>query len=210
MDSIMECNYWMEIFANFRKGAVLNEVIKTKEPFIREPRWISPIYADDCRLYRAFDLDGFAHKEDFPLQGQEPIWDGICKDEASRKYLFVHTVDSPKELMGASPDTMTEGDREGFLRAARMLNLSGNIENWFRDYYPLAKELSYVALLSDPTGRHMERGYRCELVLLSLVGNYRNVETTREEWEAFYQRLGEEMFGDRGMPFFVVPVCFEV
>lgn len=210
MASSNECNYWMEIFANFRKGAVLNEVIKARETFIKSPYWVSPVYADGCRRYHTFELEEFTNKKSFPLKGDGPLWDGVCKDEASRKYLFVHVVDSPTDLKGRCPQGMSEDEREGILQAYRMLNIQADSSSWFCEYFPVAKELSYVALLSDPRGGYLERGYRCELVLLSLIGNYRNVETTAEEWDAFYREMGEEMFGDRGIPFFIVPAYFEV
>lgn len=210
MVSSNECNYWMEIFANFRKGAVLNEVIKEKEAFIKSPRWISPVYADGCRRYHTFELDGLNNGEAFPLKGEGPLWDGVCKDDASRKYLFIHVVDSPADLKGKCPDDMSEEEKDGILRAYRMLNITVDSDCWFYEYFPVAKELSYAALLSDPRGGYLERGYRCELVLLSLVGNYRNVETTAAEWNVFYEEIARKMFGDRGIPFFMIPVCFEV
>lgn len=207
-----QCNYWMEIFANFRKGTILNEIIKAEEPFVKNPYWISPVYADGCRLYHTFEIDGIVNGENFPLKGEGPLWDGVCKDESSRKYLFIRVVDSPEDLKGSCPEDFSEEEREGMKQAFRMLNLSSDvdIDVWFNEYFPVAKELTYAALLSDPFGRYLDRGYRCELILLSLIGNYRNVETSKAEWDAFYKEMVSKMFGDRGMPFFVFSVDFEV
>lgn len=206
------CNYWMEIFANFRKGTILNEIIKAEEPFVKNPYWISPVYADDCRLYHTFEVDGITNGEKFPLKGEGPLWDGVCKDESSRKYLFIRVVDSPEDLKGSCPEDFSEEEREGMKQAFRMLNLGAGVDinTWFNEYFPVAKELTYAALLSDPFGRYLDRGYRCELILLSLIGNYRNVETSKAEWDAFYKEMVSKMFGDRGMPFFVFSVGFEV
>lgn len=203
------CNYWMEIFANFRKGAILTEIIKNEEPFIKDPYWISPVYADDCRLYHTFELSGVTRGEYFPFEGDGPLWDGVCKDDASRKYLFIRVADHPEDLKGSCGDISAE-EREGIEKAYKMLNLQGDIDAWFNEYYPVAKELSYAALLSDPMGRHLERGYRCELVILNLINNYRNIETSKEEWDVFYKEMIGKMFGDRGIPFFMFGVDFEV
>ena len=47
-------NQWVEIFANFRKGSVLTEIIKEEEPFIREPYWLSPLFEEGYRRYHTF------------------------------------------------------------------------------------------------------------------------------------------------------------
>ncbi|MBQ6809853.1 MAG: hypothetical protein IJO94_00435, partial [Firmicutes bacterium] len=156
--------------------------------------------------------EGITNGDNFPLKGEGPLWDGVCKDESSRKFLFVRVVDSPEDLKGSCPEDFSEEEKEGVKQAFRMLNLGSevDIDVWFNEYFPVAKELTYAALLSDPFGRYLDRGYRCELILLSLIGNYRNVETSKEEWDAFYKEMVAKMFGDRGMPFFVFSVDFEV
>ena len=74
----------------------------------------------------------------------------------------------------------------------------------------MAKELTYAALLSDPMGKHLDRGYRCELIILNLINNYFGTKTTKEEWDAFYEEMILKMFGKRGIPYFVFTVDFEV
>lgn len=202
-------NRWLNIFANFRGGSVLTQMIKEKEPFIREPYWLSPRYDEDYRRYHTFEIEGISRGEGFPFDGEGPLWDGVCKDDASRKYLFVRAVDSPEALKGGA-ENLSDVELEGMKRAYQMLNLNADFESWHREYYPVAKELTYAALLSDPRGNHLKQGYRCELVILNLIHNYFGVETALEEWDAFYQEMASKMFGDRGLPYFVFGVDFEV
>ena len=204
------CNYWMEIFANFRKGTILTDFIKEEEPFIKEPYWISPVYADGCRLYHTFEIEGISRGNGFPFPGDGPLWDGVCKDDASRKFLLLRVADSPECLKGSCGD-ISEEEKAGIEKAYKMLNLNDDrMDVWLNEYYPVAKQLSYAALLSDPMGRYLERGYRCEFVILNLINNYRNVMTSKECWDEFYKEMIAKMFGDRGIPFFMFGVNFEV
>ena len=202
-------NQWVEIFANFRKGSVLTEIIKEEEPFIREPYWLSPLFEEDYRRYHTFEIEGISRGEQFPFEGDGPLWDGVCKDDISRKYLFMRVVDSPDALTG-SAENLSQEEKAGMEQAYRMLNLDGDFESWYKEYYPVAKELTYAALLSDPMGKHLDRGYRCELIILNLINNYFGTKTTKEEWDAFYEEMILKMFGKRGIPYFVFTVDFEV
>lgn len=202
-------NHWLEVFANFRKGTILTEIIKDEEPFIREPYWLSPLHNENYRCYHTFELEGISRGEGFPFEGEGPLWDGVCKDDVSRKYLFVRAVDSPDALRG-SAGNLTPVEKDGMERAYQMLNLDGNIESWFNEYYPVAKELTYAALLSDPGSKCLERGYRCELVILNLIHNYFGTQTAKEEWDDFYKEMIQKMFGQRGIPYFMFGVNFEV
>ena len=65
-------NQWVEIFANFRKGSVLTEIIKEEEPFIREPYWLSPLFEEDYRRYHTFEIEGISRGEQFPFEGDGP------------------------------------------------------------------------------------------------------------------------------------------
>ena len=202
-------NHWLEVFANFREGALLTEAIKEKEPFVRSPRWLSPLYAEGYRCYRTFETEGLCAPPSFPLPGKAPLWDGICLDEVTRKYLFVRAVDSPAELKGCWENISAE-EKAGVEKAFQMLNLDGDPESWYREYGPFARDLAHVALLSDPAGGYLPRGYRGELIVLNLIRNYCGTMTDKKTWDAFYTELIGKMFGPRGLPYVVFLVDFEL
>ncbi len=200
---------WLNVFANFRGGTVLTEIIKEEEPFIREPYWLSPLHGEGYRLYHTFEIDGITRSDEFPIAGDGPLWDGVCKDDISRKYLFLRAVDTPEALKGDCSD-ISEEEKACMKQVFRMLNLDGDIESWYHEYYPVARELTYVTLLSDPMGKNMGRGFRAELVILSLVDNYLGEKTAAETWEAFFKEMIDRMFGPRGIPYVVFTVLFSV
>lgn len=202
-------DHWLEVFANFRKGGALSEIIKMEEAFVKSPYWISPLYHEDYRRYHCFELPGITRAADFSLAGDGPLWNGICKDDASRKFLFVLALDDPAALKGDG-GTLPEAEREAMARVHRMLNLDSDLDVWVHEYYPLAKALTYVALLAPPFGNCTERGYRAELILLDIVNNYLGVETSPAAWDGFYREMTEQMFGARGIPHLLFRVDLEV
>lgn len=209
MEKKSSCVKWLEIFSNFRNGSVMTEIIKNEEPFIREPYWFSPLYRDDFRLYRTFEIEGIKKPADYPLEGDGTLWDGICKDDVARKFLFIRAVDSPEDLKGSCGDISAE-EKAAMEKVFRMLNLDGDINSWFDEYYPVAKELTEVALVGDPLSGALERGYRAELLILNLIGNFLGDQTTKEEWDAFLKEMIDKMFGPRGIPYVVFTIPFEV
>ena len=202
-------NHWLDVFANFRKGGALSEIIKMEESFIKSPYWISPLYHEDYRRYHCFELPGISRSEDFPFDGEGPLWNGICKDDASRKFLFVLAQDDPAVLKGGG-GALPEAEREAMARVHRMLNLDSDLDAWFYEYYPLARALTYIALLAPPFGKCTEGGYRAELILLNIVNNYLGAETTPTAWDEFYREMAERMFGARGIPHLLFRVDLEV
>lgn len=202
-------NHWLEVFANFRKGSALSEIIKLEESFIKTPYWISPLYQENYRRYHTFDLEGIERAEDFPFTNEGPLWDGICKDDASRKYLFVLAQDTPDALQGDCGD-ISAVEKEGIAKVYQMLNLDADLNAWYHQYYPLAKALAYVTLLATPFGHCMDRGYRGELILMNIVNNFLGVETTQAKWDDFYREMSTKMFGARGLPYIVFIVDLEV
>ena len=202
-------NYWLEVFANFRDGLVLTENVKEEEPFVRELEWLSPLHEEGYRRYHSFEIEGIRRGEQFAPEGDGPLWDGVAKDVITRKYLFLRATDDPMSLKGDNPE-ISDAEKECMLKVFKMLNLDGDIETWYHDYYPVARELTYVTLLSDPLAGNLGRGYRCELVLVSFVNNRRGVMTTKEEWQSFYEEMIGKMFGPRGIPYVVFTVYFEV
>lgn len=199
---------WLDTFANFRKGSLLTEIIKLEDPYIREPYWISPLYDDDYRLYHTFDLEGITRGE-FPLAGDGPLWDGVCKDDVSRKYLFVRALDTPNQLKGGCPD-ISQTEKEQMAKVFKMLNLDGDLESWYTKYYPVARDLTWTMLTGDPMAQYLERGYRTELIYLTVIDNFYGNPTSVEEWDAFYNQMIDEMFGPRGIPYVIFTVPFQV
>lgn len=200
-------NHWLEVFANFREGALLIEAIKAKEPFVRSPQWISPLYSDGYRCYRTFEIEGLCPPLSFPLPGKAPLWDGVCFDKTSGKYLFVRIADSPAELRGCC-ENISVREKAAMEKAFGMLNLNGDPESWYREYYPFARDLTHVTLLSDPAGGYLPQGCRGELVILNQIRNYCGAMTGKETWDDFYTEMSERMFGPRGLPYVVFLVDF--
>lgn len=200
---------WLQVFANFRSGCALSEIIKMEESFIKEPRWISPLYSEGYRLYHSFDLDGINRADDYPFAGEGPLWDGICKDDASRKILFVKAQDTPDALKGDCGG-ISEQEKTAISSVYKMFNLDGDLDAWYHEYYPAAKAIVFVTMLGSPFGHCMEKGFRGELIFLNIVDNYLGVKTTQAEWDDFYRKMIARMFGSRGLPYVVFTVDLKV
>lgn len=200
---------WLKVFANFRGGTVLTEIIKMEESFIKEPRWLSPLHAEEYRRYHSFELEGVSRGKEFPFADPGPLWDGICKDDASRKILFVLAQDTPEALKGDGGAISAE-EKAAFVQVYKMFRLDGDLDAWYHEYYPAAKALVFVAMLGGAFGGCLENGYRGELVLLNIVDNYLGVKTPQPQWTAFYEELAARMFGTRGLPFGVFSVDLQV
>ena len=202
-------SHWLDIFANFRNGAFLTEIIREAEPFIREPKWISPVHDDQYRRYHTYDLKEIRRGEGPFLDGEGPLWDGICKDESSRKILFVRELSSPSQICGDGGELSSE-EKAAMEKVFRQLNCEGDLESWFHEYYPLASELTHVGLVGDPFNSLLERGYRCELILLNLIDDYLGTPTSGEDWDEFYKTMNSKMFGERGLPYVIFPIAFQI
>jgi hypothetical protein len=204
-----QVTHWLKVFANFRNGSALSDIIKMEESFIKDPYWLSPLYQDGYRRYHTFELDGVIKAEDFPFAGDGPLWDGICKDNASRKLLFVMAQDNPEVLKGDCGDISAE-EEAAVAKVYEMLHLDSNLDIWYHEFYPVAKAIAFVTLLGSPFGHCLEQGFRSELIFMNIVNNFLGVKTTQAEWNHFYDELIGKMFGQRGMPYVSFTVNFEV
>ncbi|KAF5028501.1 hypothetical protein DSECCO2_658370 [anaerobic digester metagenome] len=200
---------WLKVFANFRNGVALTEIIKMEESFIKDPHWLSPLHGEEYRLYHSFEREEISRAEDFPFTGEGPLWDGICKDDASRKILFVMGQDTPEALKGNGGD-IPEPEKAAIANVFKMLRLDGDLDAWYHEYYPAARALAFVTMLSSPFGHCMERGYRGELILMNIVDNYLGVKTSAAQWDAFYKEMIAKMFGERGLPYGIFTVDLQV
>lgn len=200
-----QVNPWLEVFANFRNGSALTDLIKMEESFIKDPHWLSPLHEEGYRCYHTFELAGITRAADFPFADKGPLWDGVCKDNASRKFLFVMAQDHPEALKGDCGE-ITEGEKAAVAKVYERLNVNSDLGVWYHEYYPAAKAIAFVTLLGSPFGHCLERGFRSELIFMNLVNNYLGVKTNQAEWDAFYKEMIDQMFGQRGMPH----VCFTV
>lgn len=202
---------WLKVFANFRNGVALTEIIKMEESFIKEPHWLSPLHGEEYRFYHSFELAGICRGEEFPFTDEGPLWDGICKDDASRKFLFVMAQDTPEALKGDCGD-IPEREKAAVANVFKMLHLEadGDLNAWYHEYYPAARALAFVTMLSNPFGHCMEKGFRGELIFMNIVDNYLGVKTTQEQWDVFYKEMIAKMFGARGLPYVVFSVDLKV
>lgn len=192
--------YWMQL--------IPNTVIKTEfDRMIGEKlRWLSPLVAND---YMEYELSHSFICQQLGITDREkafsfwprrqPQWDGIAVGEDSGTLYLVEAKAHLREMESRcrasleSKDKIIKAMREVFSGYAK----ANDFNIWMERYYQLGNRLTFLEYMKK---MNLPRYPHVKLLLINFTDDMTYLPTTEEDWKRHYEKVFEEMTGEKKIP----------